>query len=461
MRGEKTGERQVTFHFDSKGNRELPQILGGLTVLPKHFWEGKDEKGEPRDLSKSTLEMPLGSGPYRVKHVDRGRAVTFERVKDWWAKDLPVAKGQWNFDEIRIEYFRERTAAFEAFKAGQIDYWPENTAKAWATDYDFAAVKRGLVKLETHPTERVAPMQAFAFNTRKPQFQDVRVRRALHLAFNFEAMNEQLLYSMYTRTASYFDNSELKSSGLPQGRELAILKEVEKDLPKEVFTQEWKNPVGGADSQHRRNLGEASRLLREAGWTLQGTQVRNGQGQPLKVELLLNSPTFERHGLRYVEDLKKIGIDASVRTINFGAVPAPHPRLRLRDGRLDVRPVDLARQRAAHVLVERGGRPGRQPQHHRHQEPGDRQADRQGDLRQGPAGTGGRDPRARPGLAVELLPGAAVVLFEGSPRLLGQVRPSRQAAVADLLVRPRSGGTTRRRRRHSPTSRSSSGGGAR
>ena len=166
------------------------------------------------------------------------------------------------------------------------------------------------------PTERVAPMQAFAVNMRKPQFQDVRVRRALHLAFNFEAMNEQLLYSMYTRTASYFDNSELKSTGLPQGRELAILKEVEKDLPKEVFTQEWKNPVGGADSQHRRNLGEASRLLREAGWALQGTQVRNGQGQPLKVELLLNSNTFERHGLRYVEDLKKIGIDASVRTIN-------------------------------------------------------------------------------------------------------------------------------------------------
>ena len=316
VRGEKTGEREVTFHFDVKGNRELPQIVGGLTVIPKHYWEGKNEKGEPRDLSKSTLEIPLGSGPYRVKEVDRGRSITYERVPDYWAKDLPVTRGMWNFGELRIEYFRERTAAFEAFKSGQIDFWPENSAKSWATEYDFPAVKRGLVKLEKVPSARVAPMQAFSFNLRRPQFTDIRVRKAFNLAFNFEAINEQLLYSQYIRTASYFDNSELKSSGLPAGRELELLKEVEKEVPAEVFTTEYKNPVGGSDSQHRRNLGEAARLLREAGWTLSGAQLKNAKGETLKTEILLNSPTFERHALRYIDDLKKLGVDASVRTID-------------------------------------------------------------------------------------------------------------------------------------------------
>ena len=319
--GAKTGDNEVTFTFDAKGNRELPQILGGLTVIPMHYWTAKAENGEPRDLGKSTLDIPLGSGPYRIKEVDRGRSITYQRVADWWAKDLPVAKGQWNLDEIRIDYFRERTAAFEEFKAGKIDFWPENSAKSWATEYDFAAVKAGLVKLERVPSARVAPMQAFAFNLRRPQFADIRVRRAFNLAFNFEAINEQLLYSQYIRTASFFDNSELKSTGLPQGREMEILQEVLKEvppgsIPSEAFMQEYKNPVGGSDTQHRRNLGEASKLLRDSGWTLQGTQLRNAAGQPLKLEILLNSPTFERHALRYIDDLKKLGVDATVRTID-------------------------------------------------------------------------------------------------------------------------------------------------
>jgi microcin C transport system substrate-binding protein len=313
VRGERTGPNQVTFHADTKGNRELPLIVSELTVIPKHVYEG-------RDLSKTSLDIPVGSGPFRVKEVDRGRSITYKRDPDWWAKDLPVTRGMWNFDEIRIDYFRERTAAFEAFKAGQIDYWPENSAKAWATEYEFPAVKRGLVKLDRLRTERVAPMQSFAFNIRRPQFQDVRVRQAFNLAFNFEAMNEQLLYSMYTRTSSFFDNSELKSRGLPTGRELELLKEVQKEapegIPAAVFTAEFQQPVGGSDSQHRRNLAAASRLLQEAGWSLKGTQVRNAAGQTLKVEFLLNSPTFERHVLRYIDDLKKLGIDASVRTID-------------------------------------------------------------------------------------------------------------------------------------------------
>ena len=314
--GKKTGEREVTFTFDVTGNRELPQIMGQLQVLPKHFWEGKTADGTPRDLSKSTLEIPLGSGPYRIKEVDRGRSITFERVPGWWAKDLAVAKGQWNFDILKYEYFRERTAAFEALKSGQIDYWEENTAKAWATDYTFPAVKRGLVKLDKIQVKRVAPMQAFGFNLRRPQFQDVRVRRAFNLAFNFEAINEQLLYGEYFRTASYFDNSDLKATGLPAGAELAALKEVEKDVPPEVFTQEYRNSVGGSDAQHRKNLAEAAKLLREAGWTLQGNLLKNAKGEALKAEFLLGTPTFERHTLRYIEDLKKLGVDASVRIVD-------------------------------------------------------------------------------------------------------------------------------------------------
>jgi len=236
---EKTGDRQVTFTFSVKGNRELPNIIGDLQVLPKHFHEAVGANGESRDLSKSTLEIPLGSGPYRIKEVDAGRSISYERVKDWWAKDLPIGKGQWNFDELKFSYFRDRVPAFEAFKSGQIDYWSENSAKDWATAYDFDAVKRGLVKLQKLPTKNVAYMQSFAFNMRRPQFQDPRVRRAFNLAFDFEWANRNLFYDQYTRLSSYFDNSELKSSGLPHGRELEILKEVQAQVPPQVFTADW------------------------------------------------------------------------------------------------------------------------------------------------------------------------------------------------------------------------------
>lgn len=313
VRGEKTGANEVKFHFSGPGNSKLPYQVAGLPVLPKHYWES-------RDLSKTTLDIPLSSGPYRVKEVDRGRSMVFERVADWWAKDLPVNRGQWNFDTFRIDYYRERTAAFETFKAGGIDYWPENTAKSWATEYDFPAVKRGLVQLARLPSARPTPMQAFAVNLRRPQFQDVRVREALNLAFNFEEMNEQLLYSSYIRTTSYFDNSERKATGLPQGRELQLLEEARKlapgDVPESIFTKEFKQPVGGSATAHRRNLAEAAKLLQAAGYKIAGTQLRNAAGQPLKIEILLNSPSFERHTQNYSADLKKLGIETSVRIVD-------------------------------------------------------------------------------------------------------------------------------------------------
>lgn len=313
---EKTGDRQVTFRFDMKGNRELPQILGQLYVLPKHYWEGKQPNGEPRDITKSSLEVPVGSGPYRIKSVEPGRQIIFERVKDYWAKDLPVRRGLHNFDEIRFVYFRDRVPAFEAFKSGQIDIWSESSANAWATQYNIDAVKDGLIKKEALPHERVAPMQAFAFNLRRAQFQDERVRRAFNLAFNFEALNKSLFYESYIRVSSYFDNSDLKATGLPTGRELEILDSVRDKVPPEVFTTEWKMPTAPTAMEHRNNLREASKLLKEAGWELNGGALTNAQGAKLSVEFLIVQPDFERVLLPYVGDLAKLGVDARVRLVD-------------------------------------------------------------------------------------------------------------------------------------------------
>lgn len=348
VKGEKTGPHEVTFTFDQKGNRELPQILGQLPVLPKHFWEGKNSKGEPRDLAKSTLEVPLGSGPYRVKDVDTGNRIVLERVDDYWAKDLPVSIGQWNFGELRFQYFRERTAAFEDFKSGRADFWRENTASFWATQFNFDAIQKGLVKKEVIPTDRVAPMQGFAFNTRRAKFQDRRVRRAFNLAFDFQDLNRSVLFGQYTRVNSYFDNSELAAKGLPEGRELEILKAHEKDLPPEVFTEEWTNPTFNSPEDVRKNLAEAMRLMKEAGWEIRTEEVedpdcgffcqamravglgsrrtenvlRNAKGEPFTVEFLIGSESFERHIAHYRANLAKIGIRATTRVVD----PAQYER---------------------------------------------------------------------------------------------------------------------------------------
>jgi microcin C transport system substrate-binding protein len=342
VKAEKTGEHEVTFTFDVKGNRELPQIVGQLSVVPKSFWDGMGANGEQRDITKSTMEMPVGSGAYKVKEFDAGRSITYERVKDYWANDLPVSKGQWNFDEIKLSYFLDRTPAFEEFKSGKLDYWAENVASQWATAYGFPAVEKGWVKKEAIPIKRVAPMQAFVFNLRRKQFQDPRVREALALTFNFEEANKKLFYDLYVRVASYFDNSELAATGLPQGRELEILNEVRDELPPEVFTTEWKNPVNSTPEAFREHMREASKLLADAGWKLeqQATAddscgffcktlrtvglgsaktenvLRNAEGETLTAEFLLDSPDFQKIVLPYMQDLQRLGIKASVRMVD-------------------------------------------------------------------------------------------------------------------------------------------------
>jgi microcin C transport system substrate-binding protein len=316
VRAEKTGAAEVTFYFDAPGNRELPQIVGGLPVLARHFWTGRTDRGEPRDLSRGTLEIPLGSGPYRIASVDAPQRLVYQRVADWWGKDLAVVRGQWNFDEIRYTYYRDRTPAFEGFRVGDTDFWPESSAKGWATQYDFDAVKRGLVKRELIETQEIASMQGFAFNTRRKQFQDPRVRRAFNLAFNYEWANQAMFFSQYRRVGSYFENSELACRGLPEGRELEILNEVRDGLPPELFTKPYKNPINANPDDFRRHMAEASRLLTEAGWKPKNGVLTNAAGEVLTAEFLLFQPDFERLVLAYKGDLEKLGMRISVRTVD-------------------------------------------------------------------------------------------------------------------------------------------------
>jgi len=317
-RAEATGANEVTFYFDVKNNRELPMIMGQLTILPKHYWTGKDAKGEARDPMKTTLEPPLGSGPYRIKQATPGRSISYERVQDYWGKDLPVNKGQWNYDEIRFDYYRDETVAFESFKAGSLDYWQESSAKNWATAYDFSAVRNGFIKRQEVAIKRTQPMQCFVLNLRRPQFEDRRVRQAFNLAFDFEWANKNLFYGQYARVGSYFQNSELAAEAAPpQGRELEILNEVKDGVPAEVFTEGHKNPVNATPDDMRGNLRKAAELLKEAGFEIKNGVLTNVKtGQQMKVEFLLVSPLFERIVQPYLRNLERLGIKGTIRMVD-------------------------------------------------------------------------------------------------------------------------------------------------
>lgn len=302
------GPKRVVLRFRDANNRELPLILGQMFVLPKHWWES-------RDFTRPILEPPLGSGPYRIESFDAGRTLTYRRVENWWGERLPTRRGSSNYDTLRFEYFRDATVAFEAFKAGQIDFRQENVAREWATGYDFPARRRGLVKLEEIPHELPTGMQAFAFNIRREIFQDRRVREALMLAFDFEWSNANLFFGAYARTTSYFSNSELASSGLPKGEELAILERYRGRVPEEVFTTEFTLPVTDGSGNNREQLRRALELLQQAGWRIANRRLVNARNQPFSFEMLLSSPTFERVALPYAQTLQRLGIEMRVRTV--------------------------------------------------------------------------------------------------------------------------------------------------
>lgn len=307
---EALGERRVKFSFDGGVNQELPLIIGQMPILPAHYW--KD-----RDFEATTLEPPVSSGPYRIKAFEPGRYVVYERVKDWWGKDLAVSKGFYNFDEVRYDYYRDTTVALEAFKSGAYDLRVENVAKEWATGYDFPARAQGRVILREFDHDMPSGMQGFAFNMRRPQFQDDRVRQALAYAFDFEWSNQNLFYGQYRRTKSYFDNSELASEGLPGPAEMALLEPLRGKVPEEVFTQTYTPPSTEDRGGLRTNLLKARTLLKEAGWEVRNGVLVNGQtGQPFVFEILLSSPTWERISLPFAQNLKRLGIEANVRTVD-------------------------------------------------------------------------------------------------------------------------------------------------
>ena len=308
---EKVGPRSVKMVFAEQENRELPLIAGQMPILPKHYWEG-------REFDKTTLEPPLTSGPYRIVDWEPGRFVERERVEDYWAQDLPVMRGRNNFGRIRSIFFRDATVIRQAVKAGTLDYRNENQAKAWASDYDIPAVRDGRLVMKEFRHQRPTGMQAFIYNIRRPLFQDRRVRRALAYAFDFEWTNPTLFFGQYARNDSYFENSELGSSGLPDGRELEILEPYRGRVPDEVFEQVYGVPVTDGSGWPRANLLTALEILGEAGWAIDDDGIlRNGEsGEPFVFEMLLVSPDFQRIVLPMARNLARIGIEMKVRLVD-------------------------------------------------------------------------------------------------------------------------------------------------
>ncbi|GGI96368.1 extracellular solute-binding protein [Halopseudomonas pertucinogena] len=302
-------ERSVTFHFLHGRNRELPLVLGQLPVLPEHYWEG-------RDFNRNGLEPPLGSGPYRIGQVRAGRSMTFERVADYWAADLPVRRGFYNFDRITVDYYRDLGVALEAFKAGQFDFNEEYSAKNWSTGYDSPALTAGRIIKEEIPNLNTRGMQGFVFNLRKPYFQDVRVRQAISLLFDFEWANSRLFHGAYERSSSFFGNSELGAEGLPGEDELALLEPLREQLSPAVFGPAYVPPQTDGSGNIRDQRRQAYALLQEAGWRIENDQLVNAEGQPLSFEFLLIQADFERVLLPFKRNLASLGIDMQLRRVD-------------------------------------------------------------------------------------------------------------------------------------------------
>ena len=303
-------DNKVRFNFKGNTNLELPLIVGQLPVLPKHYWTNKN-------FEETSMDIPIGSGPYKIKNFDAGRTITYELDSDYWGKNIPIKKGTENFGVIQYEYYKDRSIEREAFKSGDIDLFSENTSKDWATSYDTPAVQNGLIKKELIEHQNPQGMQGFAFNTRKEIFEDKRVREALSYAFDFEWTNKNLFYNAYKRTNSFFENSELASSGVPLGGELDLLNDYRELLPQKLFQEEYNPPKTDGSGFMRKELQEATKLLQDAGWELQeGKLINKKSGSKFEFELLLVSPAFERIVLPFKDNLAKLGIDVSVRTID-------------------------------------------------------------------------------------------------------------------------------------------------
>ena len=307
---EDLGDRVVKFEFDVKNNRELPQILGQLDILPKHWWQG-------RNFAESTLEPPLGSGPYRIGAFEPGRFIEYDRVADYWGANLPVNVGAHNFDKIRYEIFLDGDAAFEAFKSGVFDFRAENSASKWAQKYDFPAAKKGLIIKEEVVEEGPKIIQGYAFNMRRAKFQDIRVRRAIALAFDFERTNNTVYFNQYARPRSYFQGNEvLMPTGSPEGAELAMLEELRGQIPDEVFGPHYEPPKTDGSGRNRRQLRQAGALLKEAGYSIENGALIGPDGEQLAIEFLTAQSSSGKVLNPFVKNLRTLGVDATMRVVD-------------------------------------------------------------------------------------------------------------------------------------------------
>ncbi|MGE0120840.1 MAG: extracellular solute-binding protein [Dongiaceae bacterium] len=331
----------VKFTMKTRDNMKPLMIAAGMSPLARHFWES-------RDITKPSLDPPLGCGAYRITRVDAGRSLTYERLDDYWGADLPVNRGTGNFDIIRYDYYRDDTVMFEAFKAGRIDYRGEISAQRWVTQYDFPQVKNGKVVARAVPNETPRGMGAYFFNIRRPQLTDLRVRRAIIYLYDFETIQRTLLYGKYKRIKSYFPNSDFGVSGPPRPEEIAILEPFRDKVPAEVFTEAYEPPVTDGAGNNRANLRTALRLFKEAGWDLKGGKlVKSDTGEPFKLEIMTADPETERQSSPFIQSLQRAGLDASLRIVtpvewekriddldfdvwtgSFNFFPPPGPELR-------------------------------------------------------------------------------------------------------------------------------------
>jgi microcin C transport system substrate-binding protein len=317
-KAEVTAPGEVTFSFDQTGNRELPNIMGQVMVLPQHWWEGTDANGNKRDISRSTLEPPLGNGPYKLASFNAGVSITYERDPNYWGLEEPFNVGTNNIQTIKYEYYRDDTAEFEAFKADEFDWWDENVAIRWQNNYDFPAVQEGrVVKEMFENTYRDSGiLVGFIPNLRRPVFQDEALREAMLYAFDFEELDKLRFFGQYDRVNSFFYGTELASSGLPEGEELEILESVRDLVPEKVFTTAYENPVSGDPAKLRANLRTANEILTKAGYTLNGSQLVNPAGQPVTFEILLNGPVIEPIATAFSTNLKRLGMNVTIRTVD-------------------------------------------------------------------------------------------------------------------------------------------------
>jgi len=306
---EALSRHRVKYSFKVKNNRELPLIVGNTPVMPAHYWKDKD-------FTQTTLAPPLGSGPYKISHVDPGHAITFKRVKDYWGQNLPVNRGRYNFDKITIDYYRDNTIALQAFKSGEYHFRTENTSRNWATSYTGPNFDNGHIVKREIRHQLPTGMQGFVYNTRRPLFKDARVRQALNYVFDFEWTNKQLFYGAYTRTNSYFSNSELAASGLPSPEELAILQPFKGQIPEQVFTTPYQAPTTDGSGNVRNNIRSALRLLKQAGWQVKDKKLVNDKGQPFAFTILIVSPDFKRIVLPFKKNLARLGIDANIQLVD-------------------------------------------------------------------------------------------------------------------------------------------------